>query len=61
MFYTETSMIGNTDTIELHLSGLNGTVRHPDMQKIRVIGFFLKKWDTLPVRSGEKNFYKRLF
>jgi hypothetical protein len=29
-------------TIELHLSGLIGMASHPDMQKIRIIGFFLK-------------------
>jgi hypothetical protein len=28
--------------VELHLSGLIGTAGHPDMQKIRIIGFFLK-------------------
>jgi len=28
-------------TVELHLSGLTGTASHPDMQKIRIIGFFL--------------------
>jgi hypothetical protein len=27
--------------VELHLSGLTGTASHPDMQKIRIIGFFL--------------------
>jgi len=27
-------------TVELHLSGLNGTASQPDMQKIRIIGFF---------------------
>jgi len=27
---------------ELHLSGLIGTASHPDMQKIWIIGFFLK-------------------
>ena len=27
-------------TVELHLSGLIGTASHPDMQKIRIIGFF---------------------
>jgi hypothetical protein len=27
--------------VDLHLSGLTGTDSHPDMQKIRVIGFFL--------------------
>jgi hypothetical protein len=29
-------------TVELHLSGLIGTARHPDMQKIRIIGFFFE-------------------
>jgi len=29
-----------TNTAELHLSGLIGTASHPDMQKIRIIGFF---------------------
>jgi len=27
-------------TVELHLTGLSGTTSHPDMQKIRIIGFF---------------------
>ena len=27
-------------TAELHLSGLIGTESHPDMRKIRIIGFF---------------------
>jgi len=26
----------------LHLSGIIGTASHPDMQKIRVIGFFFE-------------------
>jgi hypothetical protein len=30
-------------TVELHLSGLIGTASHPDMKKIRVIGFFFEK------------------
>ena len=25
---------------ELHLPGLNGTANYPDMQKIRITGFF---------------------
>jgi hypothetical protein len=29
-------------TVELHLSGLNGTTSHPDMQKFRIIGFFIE-------------------
>jgi len=29
-------------TAELHLSGLIGTAGQPDMQTIRIIGFFLK-------------------
>jgi hypothetical protein len=31
-----------TSTVELYLSGLIGTASHPDMQKIRIIGFFLE-------------------
>jgi hypothetical protein len=31
------------NTVELHLSGLVGTTSHPDMQKIRIIGFFIEK------------------
>ena len=27
-------------TVELNLSGLIGTVNHPDKQKFRIIGFF---------------------
>jgi len=30
----------NINTVELQLSGLIGTVKHPDLQKIRIIGFF---------------------
>jgi hypothetical protein len=30
------------DTIELYLSGLTGTAKHPNMQKIRIIGFFFE-------------------
>jgi len=29
-------------TVELHLAGLNGTVSHPDMQKIWIIEFFFE-------------------
>jgi len=29
-------------TVELHLSGLIGTVNHPDMQKISITGFFFE-------------------
>ena len=35
MFYAPYEL----NTVELHLSGLVGTVSHPDMQKIRIIGF----------------------
>jgi hypothetical protein len=34
--------ISFTRTAELHLSGLNGMVSHPDMQKIWIIGFFFE-------------------
>jgi len=30
------------DTVELHLSGVIGMASHPDMQKIRIIGFFFE-------------------
>jgi hypothetical protein len=29
-------------TAELHLTGLIGTASHPDMQKIRIFGFFFE-------------------
>ena len=29
-------------TVELHIPGLIGTASHPDMQKIRIIGFFFE-------------------
>jgi hypothetical protein len=32
----------NTITAALHLSGLIGTMGHPDMQKIRITGFFFE-------------------
>jgi len=32
----------NGNTVELHVSGLIGTARYPDMQKIRIIGFFFE-------------------
>ena len=47
-------------TVELHLSGLMGTARHPVMQKIGIIGFFFENrlhWQF----EVEKCFYKRLF
>jgi len=37
LHYNLTRIIG---TAELHLSGSIGTASHPDMQKIRIIGFF---------------------
>jgi len=33
---------GGGGTVELHVSGLIGTASHPDMQKIRIIGFFFE-------------------
>ena len=35
-------LIGLGRTAELHLPGLIGTVSHPDMQIIRVTGFFFE-------------------
>ena len=36
-------MNSKSSRAELHLSGLILTDSHPDKQKIRIIGFFLKK------------------
>jgi hypothetical protein len=47
-------------TVELHLSGLIGTASHPDMQKIRIIGFFFGNrlhWQF----EEEKIFFKQKF
>jgi hypothetical protein len=48
-------------TLELQLSGLNGTARNPDMQKIRIIVFFFEKGQHWQFEVGRKKFYKRLF
>ena len=40
---------GDTYTVGLHLPGLTGTARHPDMHKIRITGFLKKKQAALPV------------
>jgi hypothetical protein len=29
-------------TVQLHLSGLFGTARYPDKQKVQIIGFFFE-------------------
>jgi len=31
-----------SNTVELHLSGLNGAASHPGMQKISIVGFFFE-------------------
>jgi len=52
----------NLNTAELLLSGLIGTASNPDMQKIRIIGFFLEnrlQWQLEVGGGGE--FYKQLF
>ena len=36
----EEDKTANVRAVELHLSGLTGTARHPDKQKVRIIGFF---------------------
>jgi hypothetical protein len=33
----------SSNTVELHLSGLIGTASQPEIQNIRIIGFFLEK------------------
>jgi len=34
--------VAEINTVEFHLSGLIGTASYPDMQKIRITGFFLE-------------------
>jgi len=48
-------------TVELHLSGLTGTASHPDMQKIRITGFFFFENGLHGQFEVGINFYKRLF
>jgi hypothetical protein len=50
----------SSSTVKFHLSGLIGTANHPDMHKIRIIGFFFENglhWQF----EVEENFYKWLF
>jgi len=56
-------MSQNQHAVELHLPGLIGTARHPDMQKIPITGFSLKigyigsvKWKEVSTDS-----YLRLY
>ena len=44
-----------TYTVELHLSGLIMTTNHPDMQKIRIIGFFFENRLQWQFEVGQKN------
>jgi len=46
-------------SVELHLPGLIGTASHPDVQKIRIIGFFFE--NRLHLFELEKKIYQRLF
>ena len=32
------------NTVELHLYGITGTANYPDMQEVRIIGFFFENW-----------------
>jgi hypothetical protein len=41
--------------IGLHLSGLIGTASYPDMQKIRIFGFFFENRVHWQFEAGEKN------
>jgi hypothetical protein len=40
---------------ELHLSGSTGTANHPDMHKIRIIGFFFENRPHWQFEAGKKN------
>jgi len=39
---------------ELHLSGSTGTANHPDMHKIRIIGFFFENRPHWQFEAGKK-------
>ena len=52
--------VRNSSRVQLHLSGLVGTASHPDMQQIRIIGFFFENrlhWQF----EAEKNTTNRCF
>jgi hypothetical protein len=54
------SSVAFINIVERHLSGLIGTMSHPDMQKIRITGFLLENglhWQF----EVEKELYRRLF
>jgi len=50
----------NLYTVELHLSGLIGTVSHPDTQKLQIIGTFFEEATSTSLK-WEKSFYKWWF
>jgi hypothetical protein len=43
-------------TVEIHLHGLTGTASHPDVQKIRIIGFSFEHRLHWQFGVGEKIF-----
>jgi hypothetical protein len=42
LIYSTVDLAHFASTVQLHLSGLNGTAIHADMQKIRIIGLFFE-------------------
>ena len=44
-------------TVEFHLPGLLGTTSHPDMHKIRIIGFFFENRLHLEPEVEKKNLH----
>ena len=52
--FLQQMFVRNSGTTELHLSGLTGTTRHPDMQQIRMIGFFFKNMLHWQFEVGKK-------
>jgi len=50
-----------SNTVELQLTGLMGTARHPDIQKFRIIGFFSENRLHWQFELGGKKFCKLLF
>ena len=54
-----TLLCSDSGTVEIHLSGLIRTARYPDVQKIRIIGFFFE--NRLHWQFEVEKIYKLLF
>ena len=53
--------IEKENTVELYISGLTETTNHPDMQKIRIIGFFFENRIHWRFEAKNKRFINDCF